>query len=200
MIFNFSGRWIRRAVPSSRFSNFIEVDGFRVAERHSETRRLPCWHRPAPLAHTFGASGTTCGTSAPGFEVLSSQTVPNAFSLIVLLVVQAHSAWCSARSRGSPPTEIRRRFVLSFPRPQDKHSIFRMQRDAPLNPCDSLLTEATPTHWPGSIKDPVPSKTTMLPLSIIPETASKGFRTSAPWRVTRLEMSFTTVSFGMDLC
>ena len=59
-------------------------------------------------------------------------------------------------SKGSPPTEIRRRNIFKFPSPQeqltifrrnpstkllqvpqDKHIIFRMQRDAPLNPCDS---------------------------------------------------------------
>ena len=35
----------------------------------------------APLADTFGApSGAPPGTSAPGFEVLGSPTVPNAFS------------------------------------------------------------------------------------------------------------------------
>ena len=35
----------------------------------------------------------------------------------------------------------------------------------------------------------IPSKSTMLPLSITPDTASKGLRTLASWNVTRLEMS-----------
>ena len=39
------------------------------------------------------------------------------------------------------------------------------------------------------MKDPLPSKTTMLPLSITPDTASKGLRNLAPWNDTRLEMS-----------
>ena len=59
----------------------------------------------------------------------------------------------------------------------------------PGTPVMAFLTEATPTHELGSMKDPLPSKTTMLPLSITPDTASKGVRTLAPWSVTRLEMS-----------
>ena len=97
-------------------------------------------------------------------------------------MVQAYSAWYSALSRSSPPTEIRRRHILRFPRPQDGYSIFRMQRDA-------FLTDATPAHEFGSMKDPLPSNTTMLPLSIAPVTASKGLRTLSPWDVTRLEVS-----------
>ena len=53
----------------------------------------------------------------------------------------------------------------------------------------AFLTEATPAHELGSVKDPLPSKTTMLPLSITPDTTSKGLRTLAPWNVTQLEMS-----------
>ena len=53
----------------------------------------------------------------------------------------------------------------------------------------AFLTEATPTHEPGSRKDPRPSKTTVLTSAITPDTASKGFPTSAPWNVTRLGMS-----------
>ena len=53
-------------------------------------------------------------------------------------MVQACSAWCSALSRSSPATEIRRRPVLRFPRPQDEDSIFRMQRCASMNPCGGL--------------------------------------------------------------
>ena len=36
----------------------------------------------------------------------------------------------------------------------------------------AFLTDATPAHEFGSVKDPLPSKTTMLPLSITPDTAS----------------------------
>ena len=64
-----------------------------------------------------------------------------------------------------------------------------MQRDASLNPVMAFLTEATPAHELGNMKDPLPAKTTMLPLSITPDTASKGLRTLAAWNVTRLEMS-----------
>ena len=53
-------------------------------------------------------------------------------------MVQAHSAWCSALSRGSPLTQTRRHFVHRFPRSQDEDSIFRMGRYASLNPCGGL--------------------------------------------------------------
>ena len=52
----------------------------------------------------------------------------------------------------------------------------------------AFLTKATPAHEFGSKKDPLPSKTIMLPLSMTPDTASKGLRTLAPWNVIRLEM------------
>ena len=92
----------------------------------------------ASRADTFGTSGSTPGSSVAGFEVLNSPTVPKSFLSMVLRVVQTHSAWYSALSRGSPPTEIRRRPNLRFPRPQDEYAIFRMQRSANLNPCDGL--------------------------------------------------------------
>ena len=54
----------------------------------------------------------------------------------------------------------------------------------------ACLTEATPAHEFGSMMDPLPSKKkTMLPVSITPDTASRGLRTLVPWNVTRLEMS-----------
>ena len=54
----------------------------------------------------------------------------------------------------------------------------------------AFLTDATLAHEFGSMKDPLPSKTTMLPLSITPDTASKGLQTLAPRNVT--------VSFGAN--
>ena len=59
---------------------------------------------------------------------------------------------------GSLPTETRRRHVTRFPRPQGKMFHFS-------HAVTAFLTEF------GSIKDPLPSKTTMLPLSITPDTA-----------------------------
>ena len=53
----------------------------------------------------------------------------------------------------------------------------------------AFLTGATPAPEVGSMKDPLPSKTTMLPLSITPDTASKDLRTFASRNVTRLEIS-----------
>ena len=73
----------------------------------------------------------------------------------------------------------------------------------------SMLTDATLAHEIGSMKDSLPSKTTMLPLSITPDTASKGLRNLAPWNVTRLEMSpppcqsvrtFTVNSPSLSIC
>ena len=59
----------------------------------------------------------------------------------------------------------------------------------PWTPVMAFLTDVTPAHEFGNMEDPLPSKTTMLPLSITPDTAKKGLRTLAPWNVTRLEMS-----------
>ena len=53
----------------------------------------------------------------------------------------------------------------------------------------AFLIDATPAHEFGNMKDPLPSITTMFPLSITPDTASKGLWTLAPWNVARLEMS-----------
>ena len=52
-----------------------------------------------------------------------------------------------------------------------------------------FLTDATPAHVFGSMKDPLPSKTTMLPLSLTTGTASKGLPTLAHWNVIPLEKS-----------
>ena len=125
VIFNFSGRWIRWAVAVSWFSNFIFIAADVPVSHLVSHVDIAC----SLLADTFGDSGVTPGTSASRFEVLSSQTVPEAF-FFVLRVVQAHSAWCSALLRGSPSTEIRRRSFFSFP--------CCTQRVASLHPCDSF--------------------------------------------------------------
>ena len=74
-----------------------------------------------------------------------------------------------------------------------------MQRYASLNTCDGLSQRCDTGTRFGSTKDPLPSKTTILPLSVVPGTASKGLRTLAPWNVIRLEMSPPPVSFGANL-
>ena len=56
----------------------------------------------------------------------------------------------------------------------------------PRTPVMAFLTDATPAHEFGNMKDPLPPKTTMLSLSITPDTASMRLRTMAPWCVTRL--------------
>ena len=155
-----------------------------------EPLRLPYQHRPLHV-QTRLAQPPAQPLAPPTQDSKCSahQTGPILFLSTVSQMVQAHSAWCSALSTGSPPTETLRRFVFRFPRSQDEDSIFRMQRCASLNPVMVFLTDATPAHVFVSVKDPLPSKTTMLPLSITPDTASKGLRTLAPWSVIRLEMS-----------
>ena len=98
-------------------------------------------------------------------------------------------------------TETRRRRIIKFPRPQDKYSIFRMERYASLNSCDGFLTDATPAHDLGSVKDPLPSKTTTLPLSITPDTASRNLRTLdlGPLECDSTGDVASTVLFGTDL-
>ena len=76
--FNFSGRWIRRAVPSSWFSNFIAADGFSVADVPLTTSS-PMLALSALLADTFGASGATL-VSPPQDSKGSHQVCPNVFS------------------------------------------------------------------------------------------------------------------------
>ena len=68
VVFNFCGRWIRRAVPAWWFWKFIAVDGFSLAD-------VPVSHFVSH-ADTSGASGATPGTSAPGFEVLEASPCP----------------------------------------------------------------------------------------------------------------------------
>ena len=55
VVFNFSGRWIRRAVPAWWFWKFIAVDGFSVADvlvshfvSHADTSGLPAPHLVPP--------------------------------------------------------------------------------------------------------------------------------------------------------
>ena len=108
--------------------------------RLSEPLRLPCQHRPLHVQTRLAQPPAQPPLVPPTQDSKCSahQVDPILFLSTVIRVVQAHSAWCSAFSRGSPPTEIRRRPVLKFTRPQDEYSILRMQRYASLNQCDGL--------------------------------------------------------------
>ena len=106
----------------------------------SEPLRLPCQHRPLHVQTRLAQPPAPLPLVPPTQDSKCSalQMDPISFLLTVLRVVQAYSAWCSALSRGSRPTETRRRCVFRFPRSQDEDSIFRMQRYAFLNLRDSL--------------------------------------------------------------
>ena len=80
MVLNFPGRWIRRAVPTSVFSNFVTLNGFGVGDAplshfvsHVDIVRYMCRHVWRNLWHTH--SWYLC----PGFEVLNSPNGPNSF-------------------------------------------------------------------------------------------------------------------------
>ena len=62
----------------------------------------------------------------------------------------------------------------------------------------AILTDATPAHMFGNMKDPLVSKTTMLPSSITPYTARRGLGTVAPCNIIRLEMSELLTSIFPD--
>ena len=111
MLLKWPGRWIRRAVPTSGFLNFINLDRFGVAEAplshfvtHVNIARSSCKHVwrlwPPSLVPPFSH------TKSP-----THQLYPILFLSTVLRVVQAYSAWYS------PPTDIHRRPVLSLARP-----------------------------------------------------------------------------------
>ena len=181
------------AVPTSWFSNIVTTDGFGVAG--------------ASLSHFVCHVNIVCSTCRHvrrNFRRHFWYLLPRIQSVkftewtqffFFQRVVQADSAWCSILSRSSLPTETRRRFVLWFPRPQDEDSFYRMQQYKSLNAV-AFLTDATLAHDFGSMKDPVPSKTTQCcvcqPLLILPA------RACGPWLP---EMSVgsrchPTVSFG----
>ena len=166
--------------PALRLSNFIAADGFSVADIPL-SHVVSHWHRPLPLqARSALPLARPLLPPLQDLQCSAHQLYPTLLLLTDVRVVQDYSAWCSAVSRGSPPTETRRRFVLKFPRSQDEDSIFRMQRDAPLNPCDRLSHRSHTSTLAWQSKGSAPSKTTMLPLSITPDTASRSLQTLAP--------------------
>ena len=139
VIFNLPGRWIRRAVPASRFSNFFVTDGFGVTDIPL-SRFVSHDASSAVLANTFGApSSGTPGTTARGFEVLSSPTITNASSFhgltgdpgLLSLVLGPFKVLPAEACGGS---QIRK----------TNTPLFRMQQDASLNPCASLSHRSHP--------------------------------------------------------
>ena len=114
----------------------------------------------APRADTFGASSGTPppGTSVPGFEVLSSPNGPNSFSFNGLT--------------GGPGS-------LSLVLCPFQEALRRLKSVDEASSGSLFCKRNTPffrTHLDAStafLTDPLPSKTTMLPLSNTPDTASK---------------------------
>ena len=153
--------------------------------RPSEPLRLPRQHRPLHVQTRLAQSpAQPLGTSAPRFDVLNSPCGPNYCSFnglrggpgllsLVLGPFKGLSAdWNPSTACPQVPTSAKRRLHFSH--------------------------AAVCVLEFGNMKDPLTSKTTMLPMSITPDTACKGFRTLDPWDVTRLEMSPPTVSFGAN--
>ena len=178
-------------VPLSRFSKFVTPDRFGIADAslshfvsHVDIVRSTCRHvwRNLRRNHTWYLFSRIRSAQFTKWTQFFFFQRSHGLS-------QAKSAWCSAPSRTSPPTEIRGRPIVRFPRPQDEDSISRMQRYASLNPCDDLThrchtcTRAWQYEGFASIEDHD------VAFVITPDTASKGLRTLAPWNVTRLEMS-----------
>ena len=152
MVLNFPRRWTWQV---------------RHCQHLSEPLRPPCRHRPLHVQTRLAQS-----PAPPPMEPLCKDSKcwihhmgPTLFLPTVLRVLQAYSAWCSALSRGSPPTEVRRRPVPRLPRPQDEESIFRMQWNTSLNPCDGFPHRC---HMHTSFA----VWRIHLPLSITPDTAS----------------------------
>ena len=121
---------------------------------------------------TFGASsGATPGTSVPGFEVLSSPVVPNAFSSNGLtggpgLLSLEGPHRLKSVDEASSGSQVRK----------TNTPFFRMQRDASLNPCDSLShrSHTSTLAWQSTRPAPI-------------EDHHVAFVNH--WNVTRLEMS-----------
>ena len=132
----------------------------------------------ASRADTFGAtSGATPGTSIPGFEVLISPTVPNSFSFNS--VTGGPGTQPGARPFQGAPRRLKSIDGMSSGSHVRKTNtpFFACSGVRPWTPVMAFLTEATPAHKFGSMKNPLPSKTTRLPLSVTPDTASRGLRT-----------------------
>ena len=171
VIFNFSGRRIRRFVPASRFSNFIAADGFSVADVSLSTSS-PMLTSSPPCGHVRCSLWRHHWHSIQGFEVLSSPTVPNAFLFYGLtggpgLLSLVLGPLKGLTADGNPSTKL-----LQVPMSARQTHHFSHAAVCDLEPCDSPFSQiATRPHEFGSMKDPFSSKTIMLLLSIAPNTA-----------------------------
>ena len=199
MVLTFPGRWIRRAVPTSGFSNFVTLNRFGVAGAplshfvsHVNIVRSSCRHvwrlRPLLWYLRFGIRSAQLTTDCTQF-----------------FFFQRSYGWSRLTQPGTRPFQGAPRRLKSVDGlSSDSHvrktntPFFACCGMRPCTPVIAFLTDPTPAHEFGSMKDPLPSKTTMLPLSITPDTASKGLRTLAPWNVIRLEVSPPTVLFGAN--
>ena len=177
--------------------SFVEVHGVRHLQqiRHrwrlSEPLRLPCRHRPVHVQTRF-AQPPAPPPLVPPPRICSAQ---------ITNCTQRFYFWRSygwsrltqpgARPFQGAPRRLKPVDVLSSGSHvrKTKTPFFACSGMRPWTPVMAFLTDATPAHEFGNMKDPLPSKTTMLSLSTTPDTASKGLRSLAPWNVTRLEMS-----------
>ena len=120
----------------------------------------------APRADTFGATSgaATPGTSAPGFGVLNSRNGPSFFSFDGLTGGPGLFSLVLGPFKGAPPRlkSVDGRSSSSHVR-KSKTPFFARSGMRPWTPVMAFITEATPAHELGSMKDPLPSITTMLP-------------------------------------
>ena len=136
------------------------------------------------LVDAFGASRAaagSCPVSTTGIEVLDLVNVPNTFSF-------------DGRSRPARPGVLPCQGASCRLKPtcgvrMTNTPFFACNGMRLSTPAAAFLTMAAPGHVPDNMKDPLPSKTTMLPLSITPDTSSKGLRTLAPSNVIQLRIS-----------
>ena len=108
---------------------------FQIAGLSLSPLRIPCRHRPLHVQTRLARppAPPPPGTSDPGFQVLNSPNGPISFSFNGLTGGTGSLSLVLDPFICSPPTGIRRRPVLRFPRPQDEYSIFCMQRHASSN-------------------------------------------------------------------
>ena len=189
MVLSFPERWIRRAVPTSGFSNFITLDRFGVAGAplslfvsHVNIVRSSCrhvWRLRPRLWHLRSGIRSARLTKCTQF-----------------FFFQRSFVWSRLAQPGTRPFQGALRRLKSVDGMSSSSHVrktntpfFACSGMRPWTPVMAFLTEATPAHELGSVKDPLPSNTTMLPLSTTPDAASRGLRTLAAWNATRLEMS-----------
>ena len=126
---------------------------------------------------------------APPLETPTQDSKCSAYQLDPILHLwrsYARSTWCSVLSTGSPPTAIRQRHVIKFPRSQNEDSFFACSWMRPWTPVMACLIDATTAHVFGKYE----GSTSVEDHKVVFVNHSWYCqRTFAPWDAFRLEMS-----------